>query len=562
MTGTDERAWWKEAVVYQVYPQSFADADGDGVGDIDGIRDHLDHLDDLGVDVVWCNPLYASPHVDDGYDIADYRAIREEYGTMADFEALLTDLHDRGIRLVMDLVVNHTSDQHEWFQRSRDPRSEYHDYYHWVDGDPDEPPSNWTSGFGGSAWTYDEAVGKWYLHLFDETQPDLNWENPAVRDEVFDMMTWWLEKGIDGFRMDVVNLISKPAGYPDGDPEAGWVGVEQFAEGPAVHEYLSEMDERVLSNYDVLTIGETIDVDVAEADRYAADGLDTVFHFDHVTLDFDEEAGWWAVRDWTLPELKRIWDRWQTEPERAWPSVYLGNHDWPRVVSRWGDEAFRYESATALATLVLASRGIPFVYQGDEIGMTNYPFDSVDELRDADATNRIEDALESGEIASFDEIQDLVRYRSRDNARTPMQWDDSPSAGFTDSDVEPWIGVNPNYHEVNVAADRARERSVFRYVRRLIDLRHERDALVYGEYTDLRPDHGSAWLFRRDGTDASLGVALNLSVEPVEMDASDGFDGAKTLLCNYADRPDSGWVGGDGRLDLRPYEARLLELER
>jgi glycosidase len=556
MTGPD-RTWWKEAVVYQLYPQSFDDSDGDGVGDIAGIRERVGHLDDLGVDVVWCNPLYASPHVDDGYDISDYREIREEYGTMAEFEGLLADLHERDMKLVMDLVVNHTSDEHEWFERSKDPESEYHDYYHWVEAPPDDPPSNWTSGFGGSAWAWDEAVGKWYLHLFHERQPDLNWENPTVRAEVFDMMNWWLDKGIDGFRMDVINLISKPEGYPDGDPEEGWVGIEQFAEGPRVHEYLYEMSERVFADRDVFTIGETIGVDVAEADRYAEDGLDTVFHFDHVTLDFDEEDGWWSVRDWALPELKDIWGRWQTHPRKAWPSAYLGNHDWPRTVSRWGDEEYRYESATALGTLVLASRGTPFVYQGEEIGMTNYPFDSMDELRDADATNRIREAVEAGDIEGFEEVRDLVRYRSRDNARTPMQWDASEGAGFTDG--EPWIGVNPNHEWLNVAADRAAEASVFEHFRRLIELRHAHDALVYGEYDDLLPDHGQAWLFTRTLGDERFLIALNLSGKEttVEVPERGRLEGGEAVVWNYGGVPD----GFDASLDLRPYEARVYRAD-
>jgi glycosidase len=553
---TLDRAWWKEAVVYQVYPQSFQDTDGDGIGDIAGIRERVGYLDELGVDVVWCNPLYESPHVDDGYDISDYRSVREAYGTMADLEGLLADLHDRDIGLVMDLVVNHTSDEHEWFRRSRDPDSGYHDYYHWVEGEPDEPPSNWTSGFGGSAWSYDEAVGKWYLHLFHERQPDLNWRNPAVREAVFDMMNWWFETGIDGFRMDVINLISKPEGYPDGDPNTDWVGIEQFAEGPNVHGYLREMDREVLAGRDAFTIGETVGVDVPEADRYADDGLDTVFHFDHVTLDFDEEVGWWAVRDWELPELKEIWSRWQTGPERAWPSAYLGNHDWPRTVSRWGDEAYRYGSATALGTLVLASRGTPFVFQGEEIGMTNFPFESLDQLRDADATTRIEEAVEAGDVEGFDEVRELVRYRARDNARTPMQWDGTVNAGFTDAGVEPWIAVTPNHDEVNVAADRAREASVFEHFRRLIELRDEYDALVYGTYEDLLPDHGAVWLFAREH-EARFVVALNLSTtsERVEPPVEAGVDGATPVAWNRAEPTTA------SPLSLAPYEARVYRTD-
>jgi len=551
-----DRAWWKESVVYQVYPQSFADSDGDGVGDLRGILDRVDYLDDLGVDVVWLNPVYDSPQVDNGYDIADYRSIRAAYGTMADWDALLEAVHDRGMGLVMDLVVNHTSDRHEWFRRSRDPDSPYHDWYHWVEGDPDEPPNNWTSGFGGPAWSYDEAVGKWYLHLFDETQPDLNWRNSDVRDAVFDVMNWWFERGIDGFRMDVINLISKPEGYPDGDPEEGWVGVDQFTEGPRIHEYLREMDERVLSNHDALTVGECIGVDPGEADRYAADGLGMTINFDHVTLDFDEEAGWWAVREFPLTELKAAVGRWQTEPQRAWPAVYLGNHDQPRMVSRFGDDGrFREASAKLLATLVLTLGGTPFLFQGDEIGMTNYPWESLEEIDDADATNRVREAVETGEIEGFEEVRDLIRYRCRDNARTPMQWSDDPHAGFTDSDADPWLPVNPNYPEVNVEAARADPDSVWHHYRTLIDLRHEHDVLVYGDYTPVLPDHESVWAYERTLGDERAFVALNWSPEPttVELPGRVCSDGATSVATNYPDRTD----GVPDRLDLDPYEARV-----
>jgi oligo-1,6-glucosidase/alpha-glucosidase len=378
-----------------------------------------------------------------------------------------------------------------------------------------------------------------------------------VRDEVFDMMNWWLERGIDGFRMDVINLISKPDGYPDGDPDSGWVGVEHFAEGPRVHEFLSTMDERVLSQHDgIFTIGETIGVDVPEADRYAADGLDTVFHFDHVTLDFDEFEGWWRVRDWSLPELKDIWGRWQTHPEEAWPSAYLGNHDWPRTVSRWGDDdEYRYESATALGTLVLTSRGTPFVFQGDELGMTNYPFESVDELRDADATNRIEEAIEAGDIEGFDEVRDLVRYRSRDNARTPMQWDGSENAGFTDG--EPWINVNPNYEWLNAAADRKAEASIFEHFQRLVDLRHDHDTLVYGEYDDLLPHDDRVWAYLRTRDGDGFLVVLNLSTEEttVELPARARFERSELVVDNYVTATNPEDLARP--LTLRPYEARV-----
>jgi glycosidase len=554
--GDLDRRWWKEAVVYQVYPRSFADSDGDGVGDLPGIIDRVDYLADLGVDVVWLNPVYESPQVDGGYDISDYRAIHDEYGSMADWEALRDAVHERDMRLVMDLVVNHTSDEHEWFRRSRDPDSEYHDWYHWVEGSREEPPNNWTSGFGGSAWSYDEGVGKWYLHLFDERQPDLNWRNPDVREAVFDLMDWWFGKGIDGFRMDVVNLISKPEGYPDGDPDEDWVGIEHFTEGPRIHEYLREMDERVLSDYDAMAVGECIGVTPDEADRYAEDGLEMAINFDHVTLDFDEEEGWWEVREFPLTELKEAFGRWQTEPERAWPAVYLGNHDWPRIVSRFGDDGeFREESAKLLATLVLTLRGTSFVFQGDEIGMTNYPWESLDELRDADATNRVREAIESGDIEGFEEVRDLIRYRCRDNARTPIQWRDAPQGGFTAPDAEPWLPVNPDYPEVNVAAARADPDSVWHHHRELIDLRGDHDVLVYGDYEPVLPEHESVWAYERTlGGDRAF-VALNWSAESTRVRLPERVrsDDATLAVSNYPDATD----GIPERLELAPYEARV-----
>jgi glycosidase len=554
--GDLDRRWWKEAVVYQVYPQSFNDADGDGIGDIRGILDRIDYLDDLGVDVVWLNPVYASPQADNGYDISDYRAIREAYGTMDDWDALLDAVHDREMRLVMDLVVNHTSDEHEWFRRSRDPDSEYHDWYHWVEGDPDEPPNNWTSGFGGSAWAYDDEVGKWYLHLFDEKQPDLNWRNPDVREAIFDMMNWWFERGIDGFRMDVVNLLSKPEGYPDGDPDEEWVGIEHFTEGPRIHEYLGAMDDRVLSGRDAFVVAECIGVDPGEADRYAEHGLRMTINFDHVILDYDAEEGWWKVRDFPLTDLKEAIGRWQTEPDLAWPAVYLGNHDQPRAVSRFGDDgAYREESAKLLATLVLTLGGTSFVFQGDEIGMTNYPWNSIAEIDDADATGRVREAIAAGDIDSFEDVRDLIRYRCRDNARTPVQWDDSAHGGFTDPDAEPWLPVNPNHGEVNVAAARADPDSVWHYYRDLVELRHEHDVLVYGEYEPVLPDHESVWAYERTLGETRAFVALNWSSErtTVRLPGRVRSDSVTSAVANYPDR-----TGGvPERLDLDPYEARV-----
>ncbi|WP_255196341.1 glycoside hydrolase family 13 protein [Halorarius litoreus] len=559
---TPERAWWKEAIVYQIYPQSFNDTDGDGVGDIEGIIEQLDYLDALDIDVVWLNPVYESPHHDDGYDVSDYRAIREEYGTMEQWEELLDGLHDRDIRLIMDLVVNHTSDEHEWFVAAREQDPEFEDYYVWKDGHAAEdatdspgpadrtPPNNWESAFGGSAWQWDDEVGQYYLHLFDEHQPDLDWENTDVRDDVYEMMNWWLDKGIDGFRLDVINLISKPQEYPDGSPHTDWVGIEHFSRGPRLVEFLDEMNDETFAGRDTMTVGEMAALQLADAGDYVgADGpLDMVFHFDHVTLDYDDEDGWWTVVDWDLTDLKQVVTNWQTGLDDGWNAVYLGNHDQPRIVSRFGDDgAYREESAKLLATYLLTLRGTPFLFQGDEIGMTNYPWETLAEQEDAQTVGRVKAAIEAGDIEGFDEVKELVRYRSRDNSRTPMQWDASEHAGFTTGD--PWLPVNPNHESVNVAAERDREDGILAYYRELIDLRHETDALVYGEYELLLPEDEQVFAYTRTLDDDEFLVALNFSDAAATVDLP--LDDARLVVGNYDDEPTG------EPTTLRPYEARV-----
>jgi glycosidase len=550
-----DRAWWKEAVVYQVYPRSFNDTDGDGVGDLPGVIEKVEYLDDLGVDVVWLNPVYASPQADNGYDVSDYRAINPEYGTMADWEALRDALHERDIRVVMDLVLNHTSDQHEWFQRSRDPDSEYHDYYHWVDGDPDEPPNDWDSFFGGSAWTYDDAVGKWYLHLFDETQPDLNWENPAVRREGREIVEFWLEKGIDGFRLDVIDLLSKPPGYPDGEREDAVVhGADKFVDGPRLDEYYDELFE-ALVGYDVMTVGEMVELPLEKADRFVGeDGpMDMAITFDHMRLDHGPN-GRWDRREWQMPELREAIGRWQEGLEGGWNCLYMGNHDQPRMVSRFGSEQHRRASATLLATLLTTLSGTPFIYQGDEIGMTNYPFDSLEEVRDVDTIGNVEQALARGNITE-DEVVPLVRSRSRDNARTPVQWDDSPNAGFTDPDVEPWMPVNPDHETVNVAAAREDPDSVWHHYRRLLANRDADDLFVYGDYRVLTDDHPRLWAYERTLGGERAVVLLNFGDDPLAVTpAAEGISLAETelLLANYDVDADT-----TETFTMRPWEARV-----
>ncbi len=548
-----DRRWWKEAVVYEVYPRSFDDSNGDGVGDLRGVTERADYLADLGVDVVWLCPVYDTPNADNGYDIRDYRAIDDEFGTMADWEDLLSALHDRGIRLVMDLVVNHTSDEHEWFEKSRRREDGYEDYYYWRDGTPDEPPNNWESFFGGSAWTYDEVREQWYLHLFDEKQPDLNWRNPAVRDDVAEMVEWWLEKGIDGFRIDAINYISKVEGLPDGESGRSPTGLERFSHGPRIHEYLRELYDRTFSNYDVMTVAEMSGTTVEMAEEYLGedgDGLDTIFHFQHMEIDVGKQGRWdtegWG--EWSLPEFKRIMSRWQRLDD-GWNSTYLGNHDQPRIVSRFGSEEYREESAKLLATFLLTSRGTPYVYQGDEIGMTNADFASLDEIDDPMTVGAVESLIASGVVDSFEEVRALVNYVSRDHSRTPVQWTDGENAGFTDGD--PWLPVNSNYQEVNVEAARADPDSVWHHYRRLTDLRSEDETFVYGEYDLLLPDHEQVYAYTRTLGDERRLVVLNWSDESATFDPDGvGVDAAEVLVTNYADPP----TDPAGR-EFRPYEA-------
>ncbi|MFC4438418.1 MULTISPECIES: glycoside hydrolase family 13 protein [Natrialbaceae] len=597
MTSNDhggDRRWWKEAVVYQVYPRSFNDSSGDGVGDIPGIVEKVDYLEALGVDVVWLNPVYESPMADNGYDIADYRSIHPQFGTMDDWERLLEELHARDMRLIMDLVVNHTSDEHEWFRRSREEDAEYEDYYYWREGEApraseessggrrersevldeangeavsgprggdngEEPPNNWDSFFGGSAWTYDEERGEYYLHLFDEKQPDLNWRNETVREEVYEMMRWWLERGIDGFRMDVINLVSKTRGLPDGDPDDGMTGDEHFVDGPRSAEYISEMCDRALAEYDVMTVGEMIGVDADTALEYVGEdgcGLSMLIHFEHMGVDTGD-GGKWDVADLDLLELKGIITDWQeTLADEGWNCLYLSNHDQPRAVSRFGDDGeYREESAKMLATFLFTLQGTPFVYQGQEIGMTNTTFEDPGDIRDVEAENFVDSSLESGEYDSYDELRPIVESRSRDNARTPMQWSDEEYAGFSES--EPWIGVTGNYEEVNVEAARAESDSVWHYYRELIDLREERDIFVYGEYDPLLPGHPEVFAYRRTLEDEELLIVCNFfDGEPtVDLPRLADVEAPELVVGNYEDTEPK-----DGALELRPYEARVYEL--
>ena len=445
------KKWWKESVVYQIYPRSFCDSNGDGIGDLQGIISKLDYLKELGINVIWMSPVYKSPNDDNGYDIADYQDIMEEFGTMADFDELLAAAHQRGIKIVMDLVVNHTSDEHAWFVESRSSKeNDKRDYYIWREAKDGKEPNNWGSCFSGSAWQWDETTQMYYLHCFSKKQPDLNWDNPKVRDEVFNMMTWWCEKGIDGFRMDVISMISKPDGLPDAPVAEGALYADSMVtcNGPHVHEYLQEMNQRVLSKYDIMTVGECAGVTIEHAKKYAnAEGteLNMVFQFEHVGLDAGLENKWHKDKI-KLPELKENLTKWQKELDQvAWNSIFFCNHDQPRVVSRLGDDS--PESAKCIATMLHLMQGTPYVYQGEELGMTNCPFGLIENYRDIESINAYYELTEAG-LRQPEELLSCIAYKGRDNARTPMQWNDQENAGFTTG--TPWIMVNPNYKEINV----------------------------------------------------------------------------------------------------------------
>jgi len=560
--GPMDKAFWKEAVVYQIYPRSFKDSNGDGIGDLRGIIEKLDYLQELGVDIVWLSPVYKSPNDDNGYDISDYRDIMDEFGTMADWEELRDGLHARGIKLMMDLVVNHTSDEHPWFMASRSSKDNpYRDFYYWRPGKPDgREPNNWLSFFSGSAWEYDEKTGEYYLHLFSRKQPDLNWENPRVRQEVYDMMRWWLDRGVDGFRMDVINCISKAEGLPDaGSDRYAWGG-EFFLNGPRVHEFLQEMNREVLSRYDVVTVGETPGVTVEDARLYTdprRNELNMVFQFEHMGVD-NGPGGKWDVRPWDFRELKRILNKWQLGLQGiGWNSLYLNNHDQPRMVSRFGDDGkCRKESAKMLATMLHTMQGTPYIYQGEEIGMTNVRFGSIDDYRDIETLNMYrEKVLEQGEDPQ--KVLKAIHYMGRDNARTPMQWDDGPNAGFTTG--TPWIKVNPNYRDINVKEAMADPDSIFHYYRKLIALRKRHDIVVYGDFVPLLEDHPQIYAYLRVLGNERWLVLLNFFGSECEfaLPKDVSFADAGLVIGNYPD-------GGrplDRTVRLRPYEARVYALK-
>ena len=587
------RQWWKEAVVYQVYPRSFNDANGDGIGDLKGITEKLPYLAKLGINVIWLSPVFDSPNVDNGYDISDYFAIMSDFGTMEDFDEMLETAHKHGIKILMDLVANHTSDEHPWFKESRSSKdSPYRDYYIWKDpkgfdedGNP-IPPNNWASEFGGPAWEWDEATGQFYLHIFFKEQPDLNWENEKVREDLYSMVRWWLDKGVDGFRLDAINIISKPEGFPD-DPSTDFEKHTSsipfvISNGTMVHPWMKELTRETFSRYDVMTVGETSATSPEDAKLWAGyhtGELNMIFHFDHMGVDNDPNGslgGKWSYAPYKLTELKRILNDWQTTLEgNAWGSLYWNNHDQPRVVSRFGNDSdeFRTLSAKQLATTLHFMQGTPYIYQGEEIGMTNVKFDSIEDYRDGDSIRFYEDMHVDHKRLSHEEAMQAIYIKGRDNARTPVQWDSSANAGFSPEGVTTWINVNPNYPAINAEAVLADEDSIFYHYQQLVALRRGelKDLMVYASFAPVdsvqvpHDEDEAVYAYTRtggaDGSPAneSLLVISNFTAEEQERDfavlneAREAGARVELVSSNYKD---------DAGSTLRPYEAKVYHIVR
>ena len=587
------RQWWKEAVVYQVYPRSFNDANGDGIGDLKGITEKLPYLAKLGINVIWLSPVFDSPNVDNGYDISDYFAIMSDFGTMEDFDEMLETAHKHGIKILMDLVANHTSDQHPWFKASRSSKDNpYRDYYIWKDpkgfdedGNP-IPPNNWASEFGGPAWEWDEATGQFYLHIFFKEQPDLNWENEKVREDLYSMVRWWLDKGVDGFRLDAINIISKPEGFPD-DPSTDFEKHTSsipfvISNGTMVHPWMKELTRETFSRYDVMTVGETSATSPEDAKLWAGyhtGELNMIFHFDHMGVDNDPNGklgGKWSYAPYKLTELKRILNDWQTTLEgNAWGSLYWNNHDQPRVVSRFGNDSpeFRTLSAKQLATTLHFMQGTPYIYQGEEIGMTNVKFDSIEDYRDGDSIRFYEDMHVDHKRLSHEEAMQAIYIKGRDNARTPVQWDASANGGFSPEGVTPWIAVNPNYPAINAEAVLADEDSIFYHYQQLVALRRGelKDLMVYASFAPVdsvqvpHNEDEAVYAYTRtggaDGSPAneSLLVISNFTDQEQERDfavlAEAREAGARVELVSSNYKDDAGST-------LRPYEAKVYHIVR
>lgn len=539
--------WWQNAVIYQIYPRSFKDSNGDGIGDIPGIISRLDYLEELGIDAIWLSPVYASPNDDNGYDISDYQAIHPDFGTMKDMDRLIAEAKSRGIRIVMDLVVNHTSDEHQWFVEAKKSRdNDYRDYYVWRDPVDGGLPNDLTSTFGGPAWEYDEKTEQYYLHLFSKKQPDLNWENEAVREAVYDMMNFWLDKGIGGFRMDVIDLIGKK-------PDEGITG-----NGPKLHEYLKEMHQETLKGRDVMTVGETWGATPETAKLYSdpeRQELSMVFQFEHMQLDEQPGGMKWDLKELDLTELKHVLSKWQVElKDSGWNSLFWNNHDLPRIVSRFGnDTTYRVESAKLFAILLHLMKGTPYIYQGEEIGMTNRTIETIDEVDDIESINMYYERLENG--YSEDDLIHAINTKGRDNARTPMQWSDTDQAGFTTG--TPWLPVQPNYKDINVEAALESEDSIFNMYKELIQLRKGNPLIVWGDYELLLPDHPSIFAYKRSYEGRTWLVAANMSEQEEKLELDEEEETAKVIVSNYAKEEVA-----LKKAILQPFEAFVVELSK
>jgi trehalose-6-phosphate hydrolase len=565
MKEMEQQPWWKKAVVYQIYPKSFNDTNGDGIGDLPGIIEKLDYLKLLGVDVIWLTPIYKSPQRDNGYDISDYFQIHHEYGTMEDFDRLLEEVHKRGMKLIMDMVVNHTSTEHEWFKQARSSKqSPYRNFYIWRDPKPDGcAPTNWQSKFGGSAWEYDEQTGQYYLHLYDVTQADLNWENEELRRRIYDMMHFWFQKGVDGFRLDVINLLSKDQRFPDDDGSVPpGDGRKFYTDGPRIHEFLQEMNREVFSKYDIMTVGEMSSTTIDHCIKYTnpkRHELNMTFNFHHLKVDYPNGEKW-AVADFDFLALKRILSEWQVKMHEGggWNALFWCNHDQPRIVSRYGDDGkYHKESAKMLATAIHLMQGTPYIYQGEEIGMTDPKFERIDDYRDVESLNMYHILQAQGK--SEQEVLEILKRKSRDNSRTPMQWDDSEHAGFTTG--TPWIRVADNYKQINVKKALEDPTSIFYHYQRLIELRKQYDIITTGDYQLLLADHPQIFAYLRNGEKEKLLVVNNFYgkettfVLPDDVEI-DGY-ASEILLSNYTDSPSEFRT-----IQLRPYESIVYHLTK
>lgn len=549
------KQWWKEIVAYQVYPRSFYDSNGDGIGDLPGLIEKLDYLKELGIDLIWVCPIFDSPNDDNGYDIRDYKAILDEFGTMEDCDRLIEEVHKRDMKIIFDLVVNHTSDEHEWFIESRSSKDNpYRDYYIWHEGDEEgNRPNNWESIFSGSVWEYDEKTEEYYMHVFSKKQPDLNWENPAVRQDVYSLINWWLDKGIDGFRVDAISHIKKREGFPDMPNPLNKDVVPSYdghMNQPGIDKFLTELAAETFNNYDIMTVGEANGVSIKDAEQWVGEEsgyFDMIFQF--------EALGLWGERDgevFDLRDYKQVLTKWQEGLDGiGWNALYIENHDLIRAVSAMGDDGtLRKTSAKALGMMYFFMQGTPFIYQGQEIGMTNVQFEELTDYDDIQSVNRARQMMEEG--TPREEAMNYIYASSRDNVRTPMQWNAQPEAGFTTG--TPWLGVNPNYADINVAESLKDPNSIYHFYKEMIALRRDNEALIYGSYELVLPLHKQVYAYKRQGESETYLIVVNVFNDSAEVDLTP-FDLKELVLTNY-EVPNS----LEKDIQLRPYEARLYRL--